>query len=67
MYGRYLKNKRGMYQKQEACQDCKGIGCLFCNNHGLVNFDSIEGKISQFLYEKFGTKTSQIYMDRRGG
>ena len=56
LYGRYIKNKSGMSQKQESCQDCNGIGCIFCNNHGIVHFDSIEGKISQFLYEKFGTE-----------
>ena len=56
LYGRYLKNKRGISQKQESCQDCKGIGCIFCNNHGIVHFDSVEGKISQFLYKKFGSE-----------
>jgi len=55
LYGRYLKNKSGIPQKQESCQDCKGIGCIFCNNHGIVHFDSVEGKISQFLYKKFGS------------
>jgi len=55
LYGRYLKNKRGISQKQESCQDCKGTGCIFCNNHGISHFDSVEGKISQFLYEKLGT------------
>ena len=56
LYSRYLKNKRGISQKQESCQDCKGTGCMFCDNHGIVHFDGVEGKISQFLYEKFGTK-----------
>ena len=55
LYGRYLKNKSGMSQKQESCKDCKGTGCIFCNNHGIVHFDSVEGMISQFLYKKFGT------------
>jgi len=56
LYGRYIKDKRGLPQKGESCKDCKGKGCIFCNNHGLVSFDSVEGKISQFLYEKFETK-----------
>ena len=56
LYSRYLKNKRGIPQKQESCQDCKGTGCIFCNNHGIVHFDSVEGKISQFIYKKFGTE-----------
>ena len=55
LYGKYIKDKRGLPQKEESCQDCKGKGCIFCNNHGIVSFDSIEGKISKFLYEKFGT------------
>ena len=55
LYGKYIKNKRGIPQKQESCKDCKGAGCIFCNDHGIVDFDSIEGIISQFLYEKFGT------------
>jgi tRNA pseudouridine synthase 10 len=56
LYGRYIKDKRGLPQKGESCKDCKGKGCIFCNNHGIVSFDSVEGKISQFLYEKFETK-----------
>ncbi len=55
LYGRYLKKKRGLSQKHGLCKDCKGKGCIFCNNHGIVSFDSIEGKISKFLYEKFET------------
>jgi len=55
LYGRYIKKKRGSPQKQESCKDCKGKGCIFCNYHGIVLFDGIEGKISQFLYEKFET------------
>ena len=55
LYGRYIKKKRGISQKQESCKDCKGKGCIFCNYHGIVLFDGIEGKISQFLYEKFET------------
>ena len=55
LYGRYIKKKRGLSQKQESCKDCKGNGCIFCNYHGIVLFDGVEGKISQFFYEKFET------------
>jgi len=65
LYGRYIKNKRGLPQKEESCQDCKGKGCIFCNNHGIVLFDSVEGKISQFLYEKF--ETNQVKFTWIGG
>ena len=65
LYGRYIKNKRGLPQKQKPCQDCKGKGCIFCNNHGIVSFNSIEGKISQFLYKKF--ETNQVNFTWIGG
>ena len=65
LYGRYIKNKRGLPQKEESCQDCKGKGCIFCNNHGIVSFDSVEGKISKFLYEKF--ETDQVKFTWIGG
>jgi len=65
LYGIYIKYKRGLPQKGESCQDCKGKGCIFCNNHGIVSFDSIEGKISKFLYEKF--ETEQVKFTWIGG
>jgi len=65
LYGRYIKDKRGLPQKGESCKDCKGKGCIFCNNHGIVSFDSVEGKISQFLYEKF--ETNQVKFTWIGG
>lgn len=56
--GRYLKKNRGLPQKQSLCSNCKGKGCLQCNNHGFSKFTSVEGKISKFLFEKFsGTQT----------
>jgi len=65
LYGKYIKDKRGLPQKDESCPDCKGKGCIFCNNHGIVSFDSIEGKISKFLYEKF--ETDQVKFTWIGG
>jgi len=65
LYGRYIKDKRGLPLKGESCKDCQGKGCIFCNNHGIVSFDSIEGKISQFLYEKF--ETNQVKFTWIGG
>jgi len=56
LYGRYTKSKRGLSQKQKSCEDCYGRGCLFCDNHGIVSFDSVEGKISKVLYKKFQTE-----------
>jgi tRNA pseudouridine synthase 10 len=56
--GRYLKKTRGMPQKQTPCSNCKGKGCYQCSYHGIEKFNSVEGKISKFLFEKFqGTQT----------
>jgi len=65
LYGRYVKDKRGLPQKEESCRDCMGKGCIFCNNHGIVSFDGVEGKISKFLYEKF--KTERVKFTWIGG
>jgi len=51
--GRYVKKNRGLPQKQSSCINCNGKGCLQCNNHGFSNFTSVEGKIAEFLLEKF--------------
>ena len=65
LYGRYLKDKRGLSQKEESCRDCKGKGCIFCNNHGIISFDGVEGRMAKFLYEKF--KTEQVKFTWIGG
>ncbi len=52
--GRYNKMQRGLPQKKKSCENCMGKGCRTCSFHGLTNFDSVEGKISQFLFGKFG-------------
>lgn len=58
--GRYTKNSRNLPQKQQPCKDCKGKGCLQCDYHGITEFDSVEGKISKFLFEKFSAKQVKI-------
>ena len=58
LYGRYTKNVRGIPQKQTRCPSCLGRGCFSCGFHGISEFTSIEGRISQFLFKKFhGTQT----------
>lgn len=52
--GRYVKKIRGTPQKEISCKNCNGKGCLSCNHHGISTFSSVEGKISKFLFEKFG-------------
>jgi len=52
--GRYNKIKRGFSQKQKPCRNCSGKGCRVCNFHGFTENESVEAKISEFLFSKFG-------------
>ena len=54
LHGRYTKSIRGLTQKQKSCNNCLGKGCRVCNFHGISEYDSVEGKISEFLFNKFG-------------
>jgi len=58
--GRYIKTLRGITQKQKSCDNCLGKGCRICNFHGISEFDSIEGLISKFLFEKLGGSTAKF-------
>ncbi|MFB3114167.1 MAG: tRNA pseudouridine(54/55) synthase Pus10 [Nitrosopumilaceae archaeon] len=58
--GRYIKTLRGISQKQKSCENCSGKGCRTCHFHGISEFDSIEGIISQFLFKKFGGSTAKF-------
>lgn len=52
--GRYVKTMRGIPQKQKSCDNCFGKGCRVCDFHGICEFESVEGIIAKFLFEKFG-------------
>lgn len=54
LQGRYIKSQRGFSQKQKSCSNCSGKGCRMCDFHGISEFDSVEGKISKYLFSKFG-------------
>lgn len=58
--GRYTKSERGLSQKQKSCTNCFGKGCKSCNLHGIVDYDSVEGKISEFIFSKFGGTTTKF-------
>jgi len=58
--GRYVKTLRGLPQKQKSCDNCFGKGCRTCNFHGISKFESIEGIISKFLFEKIGGTTTKF-------
>jgi tRNA pseudouridine synthase 10 len=54
LQGRYNKIQRGFSQKQKSCENCSGKGCRACDFHGFTESDSVEAKISRFLFGKFG-------------
>lgn len=58
--GRYVKPVRGFSQKQKSCSNCSGKGCRICDFHGILEFDSVEGEISQFLFKKLGGTTAKF-------
>ena len=60
LHGRYTKSKRGLPQKQKSCVNCSGKGCRSCNLHGISEYDSVEGKISEFLFNTFGGTTAKF-------
>ena len=60
LQGRYTKEIRGIPQKQESCNRCDGKGCFVCDFHGISEFNSVEGNIAKFLFEKFGAQQAKI-------
>jgi tRNA pseudouridine synthase 10 len=60
LQGNYIKTQRGLPQKQKSCTNCSGKGCRICHFHGIAEFDSIEGKISHYLFSKFGGTTTKF-------
>ena len=60
LQGRYLKTQRGFSQKQKPCSNCFGKGCRVCNYHGISDFNSVEGKISEYVFSKFGGTTAKF-------
>lgn len=58
--GRYLKPTRDIPQKQKPCQNCLGKGCVTCQKHGMAEFDSVEGMICKYVFEKFGAMQAKI-------
>ena len=58
--GRYVKPVRDFSQKQKSCSNCSGKGCRICNFHGITEYDSVEGEISQFLFKKLGGTTAKF-------
>lgn len=58
VFGTYLKQRRGVPQKQEACTSCLGRGCSACEFHGMPACgESVEGQISDLLFDRLGGRT----------
>ena len=60
LFGRYIKNVRGLSQKQGRCKICNGKGCMQCKNTGLSGFDSIEGIIVKKLIDSFNCDSAKF-------
>lgn len=60
LFGRYVKRKRGLNQKQERCNLCKGKGCSQCDNTGLSGFNSVEGVIVRKLINAFKCESAKF-------
>ena len=60
LQGRYTKKIRGISQKQKPCIHCGGKGCFHCDFHGISDFNSVEGRMAKFLFEKFGAQQAKI-------
>ncbi len=60
LQGRYTKETRGIPQKQVSCNRCDGKGCFVCDFHGISEYNSVEGHIAKFLFEKFGAQQAKI-------
>ena len=58
--GRYVKLLRDVPQKQPSCQNCSGKGCRECSYHGISQFNSVEGLISEFLFNIIGGTTAKF-------
>lgn len=58
VFGTYLKQERGVPQKQEVCTSCLGRGCSACEFHGIPSCgESVEGQISDLLFDRLGGRT----------
>lgn len=60
LLGRYTKTTRDIPQKQKPCSNCMGKGCVTCKRHGMTEFDSVEGMICKYVFEKFGATQAKI-------
>ncbi|HIH07723.1 MAG TPA: pseudouridine synthase [Candidatus Nitrosotenuis sp.] len=60
LFGRYTKCTRDVPQKQKPCSNCLGKGCVTCKRHGISEFDSVEGMICKYIFEKFGAVQAKI-------
>ena len=55
-----IKQKEAFPKNRNLVQNCSGKGCRVCSFHGISEFDSVEGKISQYLFSKFDGTTAKF-------
>jgi tRNA pseudouridine synthase 10 len=58
--GVYIKESRGLPQKQGRCINCEGKGCSVCDYSGLSGYDSIEGIVSKEMMKITGGQTPKF-------
>ena len=58
--GRYVKPMYEVLQNKKILSNCSSKGCRICDFHGIKEFDSVEGEISQFLFKKLGGTTAKF-------
>lgn len=53
LFGRYLKSRRGILQRNRRCQTCSGQGCPTCLHSGWEKVKSVENILASALTEEF--------------
>lgn len=53
LFGRYIKSKRGLPQKQPKCEICRGRGCPECGYTGKGKQMSVEQLLNQLILKIF--------------
>ena len=53
LFGRYLKSRRGILQRNRRCQTCSGQGCPTCLHSGWEKVKSVENILASALTNEF--------------
>lgn len=61
IYGRYIKNRRGIYQTRSYCYSCYGKGCAECNYTGYDKVPSVESYILPYFSKAFQAQNAVFH------